>query len=110
VSEEVRVVTAKEIVDFIFSRGDEEVIDYIDSGANDACGCLMVKFGKHEGIDFTSVGMTEWFNSNRTVARLESGYTYEDFGRRYFRERELTFGQTKDYCRKAFQGFCVEIK
>ena len=104
-SEEVRIVTAKEMVEFIFSRKDEEVIDYWGSSAYDDCGCLMVKFGKYAGVDFTSVGLTEWFNSNRTVARLESGYAYEDFGRRHFQERELTFGQTTEYCRKAFPGF-----
>jgi hypothetical protein len=108
----VRVVTAKEMIEFIFSREDGELIDYCKSESSSDCGCLMVEFGKHAGIQFDCVGISSWISVDgpllRIVAELEDGYCYADFGCRYFEIAcgTTTFGKTKEYCRKAFPEFC----
>ena len=105
---EVRVVTAKEMVEFIMGQPDDKLIDYSQPYYSGSCGCLMVQFGKHVGIEFSTVGFSGWVCFSGTVkevARLEDDYVYDDFGGRYFGE-QVTFGQTKTYCRGAFPEFC----
>lgn len=107
---DVREVTAKEMVEFIMSQPDEKLIDYSECDTDGSCGCLMVQYGKFAGIEFDCAGRHSWISSKgltaRAVATFADGFRFNDFGHRYFCRTNVTFGETKKYCRSAFPEFC----
>lgn len=48
--------TAKELVEFIESRDEDEMLNFNENEGINRCGCLLVQFGREKGLSKSMVG------------------------------------------------------
>ena len=83
------VVTAKQMEDFITAQPPERKIAFDESNPYDACGCLMVHYGKAHGFEFDGCGFETWglyvregigmLPSRKVVAEFEGNLKFSSF-------------------------------
>lgn len=91
----IPIVTKQQMVDYCFAQPDDRNVDFGENYFRKPCGCVMVHYGKDNGMQFDGCGFTSWEDDKgRKIARMD-GCTFSQF--QPSDKDECTYGDIKEY-------------
>lgn len=92
----IPIVTKQQMIDYCFAQPDDRIVNFGENYNNTHCGCVMVQYGKTNGLDFAGCGFQYWEKDDGyKVARLEGNITFSQF--QPSDNDECTYGDIKKH-------------
>lgn len=93
-------VTKQQMIDYCFAQPDDRQVDFEENYARNKCGCVMVQYGKDNGIEFEGCGYRSWEASPcNDAAHFESGVSSTVFQPTYDKSK-YTYKKIKRHLRE----------
>lgn len=100
----IPIVTKQQMIDYIFAQPDDRMVDFDENYAGQKCGCIMVHYGKDNGIvGFDICGFQRWEGKSKgedteVLAKLEGDVTFGWF--KPEGKIQCTYGEIKEFLRQ----------
>ena len=96
----IPIVTKQQMIDYIFAQPDERRVNFSQNYFHNDCGCVMVHYGKDNGVKFHGCGFQAWegFRGGKQL-QLEDDVTFMSFCPKGESD-QYTYGDIKEFLRQ----------